>query len=78
MADDDDKKTDEKEDKTDPWEKLTGVVRSVIKEEIAAWQPQSQGSEKQEKDEKETEKETEKKPERRRGFLEDFFKGLTD
>lgn len=79
MADDDDKKTDEKtdqktDDKTDPWEKLTGVVRAVIKEEISAWQPQGQTSEKQEQ-EKETE--TPKK-ERRKGFLEDLFKGLTD
>jgi hypothetical protein len=80
MSDKDEKTDPEKENKetdsgdkgTDPWEKMGGLVRSIVKEELAGWQPQSPASEKT--DEKTGD---EKTPERKRGFLEDFFKGLT-
>jgi hypothetical protein len=54
------------------WEKMGGLVRSIVKEELAGWQPQSPASEKT--DEKTGD---EKTKERKKGFLEDFFKGLT-
>lgn len=75
MTDKEDDKTEDKTEdkKTDPWEKLGGVVRTVVQEELKSWQ-ESRSSE---GNKQEDEKQEDKKPERKKGFLETWFEGLS-
>lgn len=75
MADD---KTEDTEkdvksgEKSDPWERMGGMIRQIVGEELGKWQPSQDSVKSEETDEKSEEKKTERK----KGFLENFFQGL--